>query len=276
MMDSYLLFAPFFLLAVLALIGFVGCSFTPGAISVSPPQNLRFTASDGRVDLFWDSDPNAIHYNVLRGDVTGVHASIGDVSETMFSDTTVTNGKSYFYVVTAFLQNSEGNEFETGKSNEVEALPLGAFVRSPIMPGTPSAGGRAGFFGMEILVGSNPIKVYSVGRVIKLGMAQSHDVIIIDAQTMEEKGRAPVDKTLPPVGDFVYRMLSSPVTLSANLRYYVLSEEFAGGDPFYEQDTVVTTRPEASVQNAIENSGPGVFTTAGGPGHSYGPVSFQY
>jgi len=277
MTDSYLLIAPFFLLAVMGLIGFVGCEYNPGVAPPNPPQNLRFTAGDARVDLAWDAVGGAIHYSVKRGDVTGVHAPVGDVSTTLFSDTTVSNGRTFFYVVTAFLPGSEpGSEFETSKSNEVEALPLGSFVKSPITPGTANAAGRAGLFGMEILIGGGDIKIYTLGRAFSPGLSMAHDVKVIDAVTQVEIGHASVDAAAAAVGDFRYGKLASPITLSAGRRYFVLSEEFAGGDPFFEQDTTVQTRTEASVQTAIESSGPGVFTPAGGLGHTYGPVSFQY
>ncbi len=277
MIDSFVLVAPLFLLGVMALLGFVGCVFHPGVASPSTPQIVRFTAGDGRVDLTWDTVTEAIHYSVKRGDITGIHAPIGDVATTMFSDTTVTNGKSYFYVVTAFLPGSEpGSEFETSKSNEVEALPLGSFVRSPVTPGTANAAGRAGLFGMEVLVGPNDIKIYTLGRAFSLGLTTAHDVKVFDATTQMEIGHASVDAAAVATGDFKYSKLSSPITLGAGRRYFVLSEEFDGGDRFFEQDTTVLTRPEATVQTAIESSGPGVFTPAGGLGHTYGPVSFQY
>jgi hypothetical protein len=278
MIDSFVLVAPIFLLAVIALIGFIGCEYNPGrSPPPSPPQNLLATAGDARVDLTWDTVSGAIHYSVKRGDVTGTHSAIGDVAATSFPDTTVTNGKSFFYVVTAFMPGGEpGSEFETGKSNEVEALPLGSFVRSPLTPGTANAAGRAGLFGMEILVGANDIKIYTLGRAFSLGLTTAHDVKVIDALTETEIAHASVDMAATTVDDFKYSKLTSPVTLSAGRRYYVLSEEFAGGDPFFEQDTTVVTRPDATVQTGIDSSGPGVFTPAGGPGHTYGPVSFQY
>jgi hypothetical protein len=277
MIDSFVLVAPLFLLGVVALMGFVGCVFHPVTVGPSPPQNLRFTAGDGRVDLTWDTVTDAIHYSVQRGDVTGTHAPIGDVATTTFSDTTVTNGKSFFYVVTAFVPGDQpGSEFQTSKSNEVEALPLGSFVRSPITPGTANAAGRLGRFGMEILVGANDIKIYTLGRAFSLGLTTAHDIRVIDAVTQMEIGHASVDTASVAVGDFKYSKLSSPITLSAGRRYFVLSDEFDGGDPFFEQDTIVLTRPEAAVQTGIDSSGPGVFVPVGGLGHTYGPVSFQY
>ena len=129
---------------------------------------------------------------------------------------------------------------------------------------------------MEILVGSSDIKIYALGRGFNLGLSMPHDVTVIDAVTQAEIARASVDAAATTVDDFKFSRLTSPVTLSAGRRYYVLSQEFGGGDRFIEQDATVVTRPEASVQNAIDSSGPGVFTPAGGPGHTYGPVSFQY
>ena len=46
-------------------------------------------------------------------------------------------------------------------------------------------------------------------------------------------------------GTFVYRGLPTPVTLAANTTYFILSQETAGGDLWYdfEATTAVTTGP---------------------------------
>lgn len=58
--------------------------------------------------------------------------------------------------------------------------------------------------------------------------------------------------------------------------FFLLSLEALGGDDFLTQDTTVTTKAEGAITNAIDSATLVVFTPAGGPDHTYGPVNFQY
>ena len=76
-------------------------------------------------------------------------------------------------------------------------------------------------------------------------------------------------------GSFAYASLASPVVLNANTTYYVVSQETAGGDAWYDFDTTVQTNSVAKVTNAVwaaTNS----FATLGGVGRSYGPVDLKF
>ena len=91
----------------------------------SAPYNLAANSGDGYVNLTWDkpicngSSP-ITQYNIYRN---GVLIKIKTVSSNQlwFNDTTVQNGQTYTYYVTAV--NSVG---ESKKSNEVQATPSGA------------------------------------------------------------------------------------------------------------------------------------------------------
>jgi hypothetical protein len=62
-------------------------------------------------------------YNVYRGEEPGVYTLLADnVTETYYSDMSVANGTMYFYAVSAVYDGVS----ESGFSNEVPALPLGA------------------------------------------------------------------------------------------------------------------------------------------------------
>jgi len=92
----------------------------------SPPGNLTATAGTGQVDLTWGAGTGAFSYNVKRGSAPGgPYGTIAaGVTTTSYTDTTVTNGTTYYYVVTSVNQVAE-----SGPSNEASA--------------TPSAGGSA-------------------------------------------------------------------------------------------------------------------------------------
>ena len=73
------------------------------------------------VSLTWMASPSTtVGYNVYRGTTSGgPYAPIGSAATTSFTDTTVTSGTTYYYVVTAVGPNSLESVF----SNEVYATP---------------------------------------------------------------------------------------------------------------------------------------------------------
>ncbi|MBN2503463.1 MAG: hypothetical protein JXB38_21990 [Anaerolineales bacterium] len=98
---------------------------TPDGIDLTPPDapaDLTGEAGNGFVALNWQAAADAVGYYVYRSPVTGggyLRLNDTPVGEITFTDDTVTNGRRFFYVVTAV--DDVGNE--SGHSNEVEALP---------------------------------------------------------------------------------------------------------------------------------------------------------
>jgi hypothetical protein len=91
----------------------------PGTISA--PINLVATAADSKVTLSWTAVDDATGYNVKRSTTAGgPYTTIAtNVPSTSYLDTTVTNGTTYYYVVTAV----DGNCNESANSNEASATP---------------------------------------------------------------------------------------------------------------------------------------------------------
>ncbi|MBK9926920.1 MAG: alpha-amylase [Anaerolineales bacterium] len=88
----------------------------------TPPTNLHVTNEGSEtVSLAWDAVAGASKYTLYRSPVSGGGwvAIASDLTGTSYTDTSVVNGKNYYYVVTA--SDSIGNE--SGYSNEVSALP---------------------------------------------------------------------------------------------------------------------------------------------------------
>ena len=88
------------------------------------PTGLVAVASDGQVDLSWDAngEVNFDGYNIYRSTVMGGPYSQlnGPLLRTpVYSDTAVSNGTTYFYVVTAV----NTIPLESGNSLEVQATP---------------------------------------------------------------------------------------------------------------------------------------------------------
>src|SRR5512142_2111941 len=158
MTESYLLLTPFLMLGVVAVLGFVGCQFRHGESS-SPggpgPTNLSAIPGDGRIDLSWDAYTGATAFHLKRGLMSGTYTDTYDLDgqTTTYADTNVSNGTTYFYVVTASVATSSN---ETLGSNEVEATPqatpvITAFVTAKTL-GT-ARNNFTGFAGMAIQVG---------------------------------------------------------------------------------------------------------------------------
>src|SRR5208337_2013064 len=67
------------------------------------PTGLTATLQGGQVLLNWSASDQATSYNVKRANTaSGAYTTVGNgVASTNYIDTTVTNGSTYFYVVTA-------------------------------------------------------------------------------------------------------------------------------------------------------------------------------
>jgi hypothetical protein len=118
--------------------GKLSSTVTPLAAPTAPaaPSDLTATASNGQVDLTWTAPAlGASSYNVKRGTTAGgpyPDVTTG-VTGTKFTDSTVTNGTQYFYVVTAV--NATG---ESDVSNEATATPQ-VPVAAPVVSFSPTS-----------------------------------------------------------------------------------------------------------------------------------------
>ena len=104
-------------------------TWTP--MTVPPaPQNLTAEPGDTKVTLTWNTVIGAESYNVKRSTTSGgPYDNIASSSQTSYIDNTVTNGTTYYYVVTAM--NSTG---ESNNSNEASATPdkIATVIVSPV------------------------------------------------------------------------------------------------------------------------------------------------
>lgn len=95
------------------------------------PANLAATAESNSVSLTWDAVPGAASYRVYRSTLAGQYgAPLATPASPSHVDATVSNGITYYYVVTAL---SDGNA-ESARSNEVA-----------VTPGAPGASGNVLF-----------------------------------------------------------------------------------------------------------------------------------
>lgn len=130
MIDPFILLTPILLLAIVALLAFVGC------LSKPDPPGPAITAAPGdeRVYLSWDPYTSEIFnggYDIKRGLVHGgPYTVVGTVpvQSSGFTDSLLTNGTTYYYVV------SQGtSEGESSNSQEASATPRTIEFQPPIV-----------------------------------------------------------------------------------------------------------------------------------------------
>ncbi len=111
-------------------------SSSPRCTPPDPPTSLVATPSDGSVTLSWTAPNGAVSYQILRTSVGEAgYASVGNSATTSYTDTTVTNGTTYTYVVTA----SNGT---CSSINSAEALATPACMPPSVPAGVTATPGN--------------------------------------------------------------------------------------------------------------------------------------
>ena len=136
----------------------------------------------------------------------------------------------------------------------------------------------SGFAGMQIVVGSSPVTVTALGRMMAGGNTGTHTVKLVKASdgTDVPGGTVSISMTGGTAGQYRYANLSSPVVLTAGTTYFLVSQETSGGDSWFYDDTIITTTSVAAETAGTWGFGAGQWHLNGGAGQAYGPVDFRY
>jgi len=118
-------------------------SATPVVPSLAAPAGLTATAGNAQVSLSWSASPGATSYLVRRTAVSGAPYAVlaASITSTAYVDNSVTNGFTYYYVVSAV--NSAG---QVADSSQVSARPL------PPPPSEAPSGLRATAGNAEVIL----------------------------------------------------------------------------------------------------------------------------
>ena len=136
---------------------FVALTSRTNAPSAPPaPTGLTATGGNTQVILGWNASTGATSYNVYRSTTSGgPYTKIASgVSSTSYTDTGLSNGTTYYYVVTAV--NGSG---ESGYSNQASATPTSGIPPAPT--GLTATGGNTQVtLGWNTSTGATSYKVY--------------------------------------------------------------------------------------------------------------------
>ncbi len=262
-----------------------------------------------------NADPSVAGYHVFVGTIPGQPSSEIDAgNNTSIIISNLLPGTTYYFSVTAYsttgaesLPSSEVSYTTPGTAPAPTPTPLPTATpfptatpsptatplptATPVPPLPPVVGSGyftisktlgtirnnfTGWVGVRITIGSTPITVNALGRIVAPGNSQSHKVklVLVSNGSDVSNGSTTVYTSGGTIGSFVYGNLTSPVTLSANTAYYVLTQETVGGDQWYDNDTTVQTASVATVDFAAYSSGASYLTDWSN--REYGPVDFVY
>ncbi len=127
----------------------IGSGSTP--LAPPAPADLVATPGDGSVSLVWSPSAGADDYRVKRSTTDGSgYATIASPATTSFADTTVSNGTTYYYIVTAV--NTGG---ESPDSAQAVATPSGPGSSDPVTLQVEEADSLGGGVSTETEHGGN-------------------------------------------------------------------------------------------------------------------------
>jgi hypothetical protein len=129
------------------------------SVASAPYAPLGLTADDGdaAVSLSWTASDHATSYNVKRGAVSGVYPTIINVSGTTYNDTSVTNGMTYYYAVSAVNSLGEG-----ANSDQISATPSSPITAIESLCGRFSLSGTSGGGTTAVFTSSVPGHTYTI------------------------------------------------------------------------------------------------------------------
>jgi hypothetical protein len=103
------------------------------------PAGLQATAGNAQISLTWNASTGATSYNVKRSTTNGgPYTTIASPTTASYTNTGLTNGTPYYYVVTAV--NSAG---ESNPSSQATATPTAPVTIPPVPTGLQAAAGNA-------------------------------------------------------------------------------------------------------------------------------------
>lgn len=264
--------------------GPVDLLYSSGTVSTGPviaqqPQSASVTAGQSATFSVGASSTTAVSYQwqSQAPGVSGFTNIVGATSSTYTTPPTLLsdNGAQVQCVVT----NSSGSVTSNAATLSVQSAGGGGtgtpFVTSEVL-GAPR-NNYTGWVGMSVTVSASPLTITALGRLFAPGNSGTHTLKLVNAATGADiPGGSAAITMAGSVGQFVYANLPSPIVLNANTPYYLLSQETAGGDQWYDYNTTAATASVASLNGAVWGGSAPYVLVAGSAGRMYVPLDFKY
>lgn len=138
------------------------------------------------------------------------------------------------------VYSSNGSTYTTGFSANNSYIPVNfrhSNAASPLVSGhsmTRLRNDFTGWLGMEFTTGASVLTVSELGRWVVAGNSATHSVKLIEKATGTTLASVSIATSGAPAGQVKYAALPAVVTLAAGASYYLLSQETAGGDSWYD------------------------------------------
>jgi len=101
-------------------------------VALDPPATLMAAAGDAQTSLSWPASLGANSYTVKRATVSGgPYVTVGCPTNTTFTDTTLQNGTTYYYVVSALYTGGPDAGGASADSVEASATPQATTTAAP-------------------------------------------------------------------------------------------------------------------------------------------------
>lgn len=250
----------------------------PDTTSPGAPTGLAASAqSASQIDLTWTAAPDNVA--VTGYDIYRNGTKVSTVTGAGYSDTGLAASTAYSYYVVA--KDAAGNA--SPASNTAGATTQAAVSAN----GTPHISSFTppnlrndfgGWVGYKFTVGSTPLQVSALARWVVIGNNGSHRVKLVNAGSGADVagGSVTVATAGAPAARFRYADLNRPVPLAANTAYYLVSEEVAGGDTWYDYNTRLVTTAAAQSNGTVYAFGGSGWIVSGNPDMGYVPLNFLY
>lgn len=203
----------------------------PGASAVvntsgAPAGAFAYTPLAVPVTLAANTTYHVVSQEVSGGDQwyegnnTLTYAGIATVDQSVYSS----NGTTY---TTGYSANNSYIPVNFRYSNASTALVSGHSM-------TRLRNDYTGWLGMEFTTGASVLTISELGRWVVAGNSGTHPVKLIEKATGTEIASASIATSGAPAGQVQYAALPSVATLAAGTSYYLVSQETAGGDQWYD------------------------------------------
>lgn len=135
----------------------------------------------------------------------------------------------------------------------------------------------SGWVGCQLKVGAAPLIISHLGRYVLAGNSGSHALKLVKSDGSDIPGASTtLNLSGLTAGQFGYAPLTNPIIIEANAVVYLVSQEFTGGDTWFDSNAAVFTTGMANVMGAASApAGSRSFTVVGGTNQTYGPVDVK-